>query len=1355
MTPLRASLALAATLFSSALAAQARFAELPPLTADPKVLLAAAAKIDAKEFSTLYLLDSGTFSMEPDGRSRSVWHQIMVVVDEDGVDEAGTASAEWSPWYDEKPLLAARVIGKDGTVHTLDPKAITEATTEAEQDIFSDRRVLRAPLPGVAAGSIVETVITIEGRSPIPGGGSYGRFLFGGGLPIEQSRLVLDTPLSLTPRVVNKAGLQPQTTEKDGRRRIVFEKGRSEAIDYDESYLPSDEALTPYVAFSTGTSWADIARNYGQIVDKQIAGGDLKEAVTKAAGAATERREIIARLLDSVERNVRYAGVEVGDGSIIPRTPRSVLQNKYGDCKDKATLLVALLRTAGIPSHVALLRADSGFDTVADLPGVNSFNHAIVVVDATAEEPALWIDPTDEFAHPGELPLQDQGRMALVATETTTALTRTPEASSTANRVMETRTFTLPEDGKAGVVEVTEGTWAEDASMRRYYASTEKKEYRESIEKYAKSYYVAPALKKLDATDPHDLAHPFRLTLEIEKSKSGVVGEGEGEVLIPLHDIVGFLPDALKDRKEKTPEEEKSDPEKKRIHDFVFPDPKVKEWTYRIIPGPGFTARTLPKSETTKLGSTTLTTQFSTEADGTVVGKLVFDSGKRRLTPAEFTETREALSKLARHDGIYIGFDSAGQTRLAAGDIRGALAEFRKLAELHPKEAQHHIELARALLTGGLGEAARDEARRAVTTEPKNARAHTMLAHVLEYDLLGRHARAGADFPAAIAARRKAKELDPSDAPGRAQLAFLLTYGDGNYRFGRHAHLDESIEEYKALLKDLPKDGARYRPQLMLTQAHAGKWADMKELAQTETDVRQRELFQIMATTITEGAEAGLRELGAFDATKRRDYGSAIFKTLMSLRRYPEAAAFFEATTKGTEEASTALPFVKILRTMQLHEKLLDGSPRGILLLVMDGLLTQDWKALEKLVAPELIDGDEAESMSSFSMRGQPGFNDAPPPVMLDLIGGVIDLQQDGNDETGLRIRMRGAAGMPASTDTTMYLQRRDGRYLIAGFSESPESIGTIVAKLIDEGKLDTARLWLNWARESISAGGGDDPLTGPPFARLWQKEKASATEDELRIAAASLRIVKKSAAKGAPVLASLREKATTDAARTAIDVALVTAYEETKEWEKSLPIAERLATAWPDSGSAFSAWTNTLIRGGKSAEAEAKAKERLARRPKDEAALRTLREVAERNRDYDAAMTWARRLLEGVAASANDYNDAAWLALFRGTDLDRALDDARRATGIPGGESAATLNTLAALYAESGKTLEARQALLKALDQRHTDVPTSSDWFVIGRIAESYGASDAAAAAYKRVTKEEVSGVSTWELMQRRTAVK
>src|SRR5205823_5834232 len=139
-------------------------------------------------------------------------------------------------------------------------------------------------------------------------------------------------------------------------------------------------------------------------------------------------------------------------------------------------------------------------------------------------------------------------------------------------------------------------------------------------------------------------------------------------------------------------------------------------------------------------------------------------------------------------------------------------------------------EIARALLVGGLGDAARDEIRKAVALEPANAHAQFAMAGILEYDLLGRLLRKGCDMDGALAALRKAKDLDPKNADYRGALAKLLTYGSDGTEYASGAKLEEAIAEFRAVTKDVgEKEGRQFDGDLMLALAHAGHFAAMKE----------------------------------------------------------------------------------------------------------------------------------------------------------------------------------------------------------------------------------------------------------------------------------------------------------------------------------------------------------------------------------------------------------------------------------------------------------------------------------------------------------------------------------------------
>ena len=197
-----------------------------------------------------------------------------------------------------------------------------------------------------------------------------------------------------------------------------------EALDPFESYLPKDVPSQPVVTFSTGASWQNIAEGYGKIIAEKAAAREVQSLVDGLISGKTTREEKTAAILQYLSKEVRYTGVEFGDAAIIPHAPAETLKQKYGDCKDKATLAVAMLRASGIPAYVALLNVGQRHDVDAEMPGMGLFDHAIVYVPGT---PELWIDPTDEYARVGQLPQADQGRLALIARAESAGLVTIPD----------------------------------------------------------------------------------------------------------------------------------------------------------------------------------------------------------------------------------------------------------------------------------------------------------------------------------------------------------------------------------------------------------------------------------------------------------------------------------------------------------------------------------------------------------------------------------------------------------------------------------------------------------------------------------------------------------------------------------------------------------------------------------------------------------------------------------------------------------------------------------------------------------------------------------------------------------------
>jgi Flp pilus assembly protein TadD len=219
-------------------------------------------------------------------------------------------------------------------------------------------------------------------------------------------------------------------------------------------------------------------------------------------------------------------------------------------------------------------------------------------------------------------------------------------------------------------------------------------------------------------------------------------------------------------------------------------------------------------------------------------------------------------------------------------------------------------------------------------------------------------------------------------------------------------------------------------------------------------------------------------------------------------------------------------------------------------------------------------------------------------------------------------------------------------------------------------------------------------------------------------------------------------------------ELALARGYQLLRNGDALLPIAEKLLAQRPDSDAAFMTQNGALIMKNNFGEAEKRAEERLKQRPHDPAALRVLAGIAQQKLDYERGETLLRQVVDAGKADANDFNGLAWLQLFEKSTSEKAAEDAQQAVTMSGGAAWGILHTQAAIFAELGKPTEARQIILQTMDIAGREEPSSEDWYVFGRIAETYGESGAAIAAYRKVEQPkspEALPLSTYTLAQKR----
>ena len=195
-----------------------------------------------------------------------------------------------------------------------------------------------------------------------------------------------------------------------------------------EPMAPPLEEIVPRLIIAKKQTWEEIGRWYSRLSE----GARLPDSGVAKAIGQVDTAHVESDLYDWVCRSIRYVFVPLGAHSYKPSLPAGTVRRGFGDCKDKASLLVSALASHGRRAHIVLIGAGRG-DVVEEVPRPGAFNHAIVAIPGA--EGYLFTDPTSEVAEYGTLPNMDEGRLALVIFDDSGALVRTPVSPPEKNRV--------------------------------------------------------------------------------------------------------------------------------------------------------------------------------------------------------------------------------------------------------------------------------------------------------------------------------------------------------------------------------------------------------------------------------------------------------------------------------------------------------------------------------------------------------------------------------------------------------------------------------------------------------------------------------------------------------------------------------------------------------------------------------------------------------------------------------------------------------------------------------------------------------------------------------------------------------
>ncbi|MBQ3810341.1 MAG: DUF3857 domain-containing protein [Kiritimatiellae bacterium] len=424
---------------------------------------------------------------ETNGTYATTWTTLSKILTQRGLENNRTFTFSNNDFYGSTTVLVARVISPDGIARDVDLAAnlaeATDTSSLASNIHDPNDKTFTLALPGLQVGDTVELVMRRTAKKPRCEGVYSDYLTFESDHPILFQGACITGPASmpLRSRAFRDAGPvelthAAHTNEAAG---TVTEVWTAENVPryFAEPDMPPAYDCTARLLLSTAPDWESLSRWYARLCAPHLAATNgamaakVAELVTTATGSATNEREAAIRaLFDFVSREVRYMGAmaESEAPGYEPHDVSLTFANRYGVCRDKAALLVAMLRMAGIDAWPVLINVGPRKDPQVPQP---YFNHAIVAADSgDPANPYLLMDPTSETTR-SLLPEYLCEMSYLVARDEGETIRETPPLPVEGNLLQANTVFTLNGDASADVSTTMSFAGVNDAAYRGYFAS--------------------------------------------------------------------------------------------------------------------------------------------------------------------------------------------------------------------------------------------------------------------------------------------------------------------------------------------------------------------------------------------------------------------------------------------------------------------------------------------------------------------------------------------------------------------------------------------------------------------------------------------------------------------------------------------------------------------------------------------------------------------------------------------------------------------------------------------------------------------------------------------------------------------
>jgi tetratricopeptide (TPR) repeat protein len=354
---------------------------------------------------------------ENDGTWTRDTEAVVRMQSEAGVQRFGLLVFGYGSSNDTMEIHFVRVRKADGTIVSTPAENIQDLASDISRQapMYSDYREKHVAVKGLGVGDTLEFAVRVTESKPIIPDQFWAEYTF------TKSDITLDEEVEISvpkDRKINLKSpeLKPEISETNGRRWYLWKTAYLQRPAEETPVKSAKDAAMPSIQVSSFRNWNEVARWWGALEEQQVQPSPEISAkaaeLTKKANTDAEKLRVI---YNYVATHFRYISLSFGIGRYQPHPAEEVLRNEYGDCKDKSTLLEALLRASGINVYPALINSTRKLDP--DVPSPAQFDHVITVAPQGRGVELVWLDTTTEVSPFGFLLINLRDKQTLVVAE--------------------------------------------------------------------------------------------------------------------------------------------------------------------------------------------------------------------------------------------------------------------------------------------------------------------------------------------------------------------------------------------------------------------------------------------------------------------------------------------------------------------------------------------------------------------------------------------------------------------------------------------------------------------------------------------------------------------------------------------------------------------------------------------------------------------------------------------------------------------------------------------------------------------------------------------------------------------------